>query len=198
MKRKKDALKRTVVHEMGHALRSAIAEQNGMEIGQFGTATYARFEESFMMAIEQCLVGEYDPKRGLNHYLATGLSVTEKMPKEDIADILNEANFLSVINKKTPEAAQAEANRLTGIMINRTFVGMTDVDDGIAHRKDIDYYHGLADSWKLLNFAVEHDIVEETMNWVLSAKFNPFNADDRAYVNQYVTMPRELEQLFAK
>lgn len=197
-KAKKEALKTLVTHEIGHGLRSAEAEHNGMEVGQHGTATYARFEESFMIALEQCLKGEYDPKRGIDHYVATGLSVTGHLPKEEIADIMGGMSFLGLLEKNTPEQAKEKSEKRKAEIINRTFVGMTDVDDGIAHRKDIDYYHGLADAWKLLNFAVEHNVLDQTMRWVYSAKFNPFDAEDRAYVNEYVPMPRELEPLFSE
>lgn len=194
---KKGALKTLAVHEVfGHGLRSAQAEQHGMEVGQHGTATYTRFEESFMIALEQCLKGEYDPKRGVDHYVATGLSITGGMPKEEIANLMGGMSFLGLLEKHTPEQAKVESAKREVAILNRTFTGMTDVDDGIAHRKDIDYYHGLTDAWKLLNHAVKHNVLDQTMRWVLSAKFNPFDAEDRAYVNDFAPMPRELEALF--
>ncbi len=195
----KDELKTLLIHEVfGHGMRSAQAEQLGMEIGQHGTAAYARFEESFMIALEQCLGKTYDPKRGIDHYVAAGLSVTGGMSKEEIANLMGGMSFLSFIGKNTPDQAKEKADKRVRAMINRTFVGMTDVDDGIAHRKDIDYYHGLADAWKLLNYAVEHHILDQTLRWVLSAKFNPFDAEDRQYVEQYVPMPAALSGLFSQ
>ncbi len=195
---KKDELKTLVIHEINHAMRAALAEQLGMDVGRFGTASYARFEESFMIALEQCLKGRVDPNRGIDHYVAVGLSVTGGLSKDEIASIMGDISFLGLLEKNTPEQAHEKAMKRKMTMINRTFVGMTDVDDGIAHRKDIDYYHGLNNAWKLLDFAVENDILDEVMRWTLAAKFNPFDADDREYVEQYTPMPRQLQQLFSQ
>lgn len=189
-------LKGLVVHEVfGHALRSAVAEQHELVYGQHGTASYARFEEAFMIALEQCLKGEHDPLRGAEHYIATGLSITESLSKESIADLLGTMAKLKNVaeNKDDPET---KALTTAKSFIRRTFAGMMDVDDGIAHRKDIDYYHGLNDAWSFLNYITEHDVVDEGMRWILSAKFNPMVASDRDYVNSSVPMPRTLNDLF--
>ena len=190
-------LKDLVVHEVfGHALRSALAEQNDIPTAQMGTATYARFEESFMIALEQSLEGTYSPARGIDHYIATGLSVTEGKSKDEIARVFESMHQLAKAEGGIDDSVRAAAARLTGTQIGRTFAGFTDVDDGVAHRKDIDYLHGLNQSWELLNYIVEHDVVDEAMRWLLSAKFNPFTREDRELVNQYVPMPSALEAFF--
>ena len=89
------------------------------------------------------------------------------------------------------------ANNSSSVQIRRVFTGMTDVDDGIAHRKDIDYLHGLNNSWALIDFMAENHCVDEVMSWILSAKFNPFNEDDREHVEQYHPMPGILHDFFA-
>ena len=96
-------------------------------------------------------------------------------------------------DKENPEE---KAHITAKALIRRTFAGMMDIDDGIAHRKDIDYYHGLNDAWSFLNYITEHDVVDEGMRWILSAKFNPMVASDRDYVNTSVPMPRTLNDLF--
>jgi len=192
-----EALKKVIVHEVfGHALRSAIAEENGIEVGQQGTATYARFEESLMIALEQCLAGEYKPERGIDHYLAVGLSVTEGLSKDEIARIFKTMHVLQKSKDGLTDDVLAKSHKATAEQIRRTFAGMTDVDDGIAYRKDIDYLHGLNDSWKLLNFIAEHNIIDTAMPWLLAAKFNPFEVNERAYVNKFIPMPQELEAFF--
>ena len=193
----KPVLRTVLIHEVfGHALRSAMAEEFGIEAGRMGTATYARFEEAFMISLEQCLENKHDPVRGSEHYVATGLAVTDGKSREQIARTLEHMSFLIESEKTDQQTAKKKAKAKAKVYIRRTYPGMTDVDDDVVHRKDIDYYHGLTDAWKLLNFAVEHDVLDETMRWVLSAKFNPFDTEDRTYVNDYVPMPRELEALF--
>lgn len=73
----KEKLKQLVIHEvLGHALRSGVAEATGNIEGVSGTATYQRFEESFLIVLEQCLVKKFDPQRGIDAYVAVGLAVT--------------------------------------------------------------------------------------------------------------------------
>lgn len=191
------ALKKVIVHEVfGHALRSAVAEENGIEVGQQGTSTYARFEESFMIALEQCLDGKYNSDRGVDHYLAIGLAETSGLSKDEIARIFEFIHTLQNAKDGITDDVRSKAHRLTVAQVRRTFAGMTDVDEGIAYRKDIDYLHGLNDSWKLLNFITEHDIIDEAMPWLLSAKFNPFDKAEREYVNTHLPMPQKLKDFF--
>lgn len=195
----KRELRRVTIHEVfGHALRSAMAEEFGIDVGRMGTATYARFEEAFLIALEQCLENKHDPIKGSEHYIATGLAVTDGKSREQVARILEHMSFLIESEKSDQKTAKKKALSKTKVYIRRTYPGMTDVDDDVVHRKDIDYYHGLSDSWKLLNFAVEHDVLDETMRWVLSAKFNPFDIAEREYVNRHVGMPLALEELLSE
>ncbi|MNR20395.1 hypothetical protein D3C85_1372320 [compost metagenome] len=73
---------------------------------------------------------------------------------------------------------------------------MTDVDDGIAHRQDINYLHGLNGAWRLLNVLTEAGQVDEGMRWLLSAKFDPYSTQDRELVNQFTPMPSSLKNYF--
>jgi hypothetical protein len=190
-------LAKLVVHEVfGHALRSAVAEIGGGDVCRNGTATYDTFEESFEIAMEQCLDGEYDANRGLNHYIAIGLSVTTGLPKNRIARIFTTMHLLDIGKKGINQKAIVQANRLSAAQIGRTFAGMTDVDDGIAHRKDINYLHGLNNVWTLLNYVVATGCVDTAMQWLLCAKFNPFDENDRVAASRIVPMPQQLAAFF--
>lgn len=192
----KGSAKKLVVHEVfGHALRSAIAEMNGDEIGTTGTATYGEFEESFEIALEQCLDGTYDPRRGLDHYITIGLAETAGLSREKIAQLTNSMRQLAVAGDSlTPEKVQKAATMTEG-QIRRTFAGLTDVDDGITHRKDINYLHGLNGVWKLLNVIVEAGQVDEGMRWLLAAKFNPYDLIDQRLVSQYLEPPSSIKKV---
>lgn len=191
-------MKELVVHEIfGHALRSAVAEVATDSIGQNGTASYARFEESFEIALEQCLNKKYDPSRGLNHYLAIGMAVSGGMSKDRIAHIFTTMHMLNRSRKGSLDETTADKARTDArVQIRRTFAGMTDVDDGIAHRKDIDYLHGLNQSWRLLNYMTANDCVDAGMRWLLSSKFNPYEPADRDLVAKYHPMPPQLQAFF--
>lgn len=189
----KAVAKNLLVHEVfGHALRSGVAESGGDEIGTMGTATYGEFEESFEIALEQCLEGEYDPKRGLDHYISIGLAESIGLAQRKIAQLTISMHQIELARDGLTQEKIVESEQLTERQIRRTFAGMTDVNDGIAHRKDIDYLHGLNGAWRLLNAIVEADQVDEGMRWLLSAKFNPFDAVDRALVNKRVPMPSSI------
>lgn len=191
----KPKLKSLVEHEVyGHALRSANAAVAGNEVGAVGTARQNSFEESFMLALEQCIHGTYDPERGINHYLSVGMAVTGELPQQEVARLFNSMHQLK--EGKVSSEAVAAARRLTEGQLSRTFAGMTDVDDGIANRAIIDYLHGLNDAWKLLNYLTEHDAVDEGMRWLMTARFNPYDSDDRDLVNQYHPMPTVLNGYF--
>jgi hypothetical protein len=186
-----------IVHECyGHALRSANAEVNGDDVGRFGTATYASFEESFEIALEQCLVKKYDATRGINHYISVGLAVSDSKSSEDISRIINATHQLKKASQPLTDESVNAARRLTGIQLKRTLTGMTDVDKGTVHRKDINYLHGLNGTWSLLNHLVETDSLDEGMKWILSAKFNPYDASDRKLVERYSPMPQSLVGFF--
>lgn len=192
-----DKVKQLIVHEVyGHALRSANAELDGNEVGRYGTATYASFEESFEVALEQCALNTYDNTRGINHYVAVGLAVSDGKSAQEISRLFESMHQLKRASKHLDEEAVNAARRLTGTQLQRTFAGMTDVDSGIAHRKSIDYLHGLNGSWKLLNYLVKNDCLDDGMNWLLSAKFNPFDAGDRELVNEHHPMPVSLVSFF--
>ena len=191
----KEALQGLMIHEGGHALRSAFAEANGDELGQYGTAAYARFEEALMIAFEQCLKGEHMPTRGLEHYLAAGLASTENVPKDKIFKLFFQISFLkNVAEKKEEPEEKAYATAVS--FLRRDFAGMVDVDEGISHRKDIDYFYGLNEAWRFLNYISAHDIVDESLSWVMSAKFNPFVAGERKHVERHSPMPQKLKNLF--
>ena len=193
----KEKSKQLAVHEpLGHALRSANAFMAGDPVGTLGTPTYARFEESFFIAGEQCLANKYQPLRGIDHYVAVGLAVTSHQTIDDIASIFYRLHLLSAAVKGDSTKIEAQAKRLATAQVQRTFAGMTDVDPGIANRRDINYLHGLNDSWRLLNFLTEHDLVESGMAWLMAAKFNPFDEDDRAMVEKYHPMPMALKPFF--
>lgn len=186
-----------LVHEAyGHALRSANAELNGNEVGRYGTATYSTFEESFEVALEQCALGTYDSTRGINHYIAVGLSVSDGKSSQEVSRIFESMHQLKKASKTLDDEAVNAARRLTGTQLQRTFAGMTDVDNGIAHRKSIDYLHGLNGTWKLLNYLVKTDSLDTGMNWLLSAKFNPYDAGDRELTNEFHPMPEALIPFF--
>ncbi len=191
----KAAAKKLVVHEVfGHALRSGIAETSGDEVGTTGTATYGTFEESFEIALEQCIDGVYDPKRGLDHYITVGLSETVGLSRDKIAQLTASMKQITLAGDVLSSEKVNKANTLTAAQIGRTFAGMTDVDDGIANRKDINYLHGLNGAWKLLNAIVKADQVDEGMKWLLSAKFNPYDAIDRRSVDRYSKMPSSIKE----
>lgn len=185
----KSVAKNLIAHEVfGHALRSGVAESSGDEIGTLGTATHGEFEESLEIAIEQCLNRKYDPKRGVDHYVSIGLVESLGLSQEKLAQLTKSMHqIMRAGDKLTPDKV-AQSEQMTEKQIRRTFAGMTDVDSGIAHRKDINYLHGLNGAWKLLNAIVEADQVDEGMFWLLSAKFNPFNPVDRELVNKRVPM----------
>ena len=186
--------KKLVVHEaFGHALKSGIAETNGDEIGTIGTATYGEFEESFEIALEQCLVGEYDPRRGLDHYITIGLSETVGLSRDKIAQLTNSMRQITLAGDGLTPESIARADTLTANQIRRTFAGLTDVDDGIAHRQDINYLHGLNGAWRLLNAIVQADQVDEGMRWLLSSKFNPYDQLDRRLVERHAQIPSSIK-----
>lgn len=169
-----------IVHEIfGHAIRSANAEIDGDDIGRIGTAEYARIEESMMIVLEQCLAGNADAMRGVNHYLAIGAAVgvtTEPRTVTELFHLFENIHRLlvSANDENKPSSAIPEtARRLAQQQINRTFAGMTQTKPGVAHMKDIDYFTGINDAVIILNELVEADLLEEGMKWLLSAKFNP-------------------------
>lgn len=190
-----ETLQGLMIHEGGHALRSVLAEANGDELGQYGTAAYARFEEALMIAFEQCLKGAHTPTRGLEHYLAAGLANTENVPKDEIFKLFFQMSLLKNIAEQREEP-EKKAGATAVAFLRRDFAGMVDVDEGISHRKDIDYFYGLNESWRFLNYISAHDIVDESLNWVMSAKFNPFVAGEREHVARYTPMPQKLKNLF--
>lgn len=189
----KSIAKKLNVHEVfGHALKSGVAESAGDEIGAIGTATYGEFEESLEIALEQCLNRKYDPKRGIDHYVSIGLVESLGLSQEKLAQLTKSMHqIMRAGDKLTPDKV-VRSEQMTEKQIRRTFAGMTDVDPGIAHRKDINYLHGLNGAWKILNAIAEADQVDEGMRWLLSAKFNPFNPVDRELVNKRVPMPSSI------
>lgn len=191
----KNVAKKLIVHEVfGHALRSGMAEAQGNIVGTTGTASYSQFEESFEIALEQCLEGAYDPKRGIDHYVSIGMAETLGLPREKIAQLTVAMRQITLAgNDLTPDKI-AKANTLAQSQMGRTFAGFTDVDDGIAHRKDINYLHGLNGAWKLLNAIVKAEQVDEGMRWLLSAKFNPYDEHDRRHMEQYGAMPSSIKE----
>lgn len=190
----KSAAKNLVVHEVfGHALRSGVAESGDDEIGTVGTATYDEFEESFEIALEQCLNRQYDPKCGIDHYVSIGLVDSLGLSQEKLAQLTKSMHQIMLAGDKLTPDTVAQSAQMTERQVRRTFAGMTDVDPGIAHRKDINYLHGLNGAWKLLNAIVEADQVDEGMRWLLLAKFNPFNPVDRELVNERVPMPSSIK-----
>lgn len=191
----KSVAKKLIVHEIfGHALRSGIAEANGDDIGTTGTATYGRFEESFEIALEQCLDGTYDPRRGLDHYISIGLAETAGLSRDKIAQLTKSIRQITLAGDKLTSDKVEKADVMAENQIRRTFAGLTDVDDGIAHRKDIDYLHGLNGAWRLLNAIVEAGQVDEGMRWLLSAKFNPYSTADTQLVGRHVEMPSSIKE----
>lgn len=197
-------LKKLEVHEvLGHGLRSAVAEVNGDRIGSHGTATYSRFEESFEIAMEQCVDGKVDPNRGIDGYFAIGLAETLRLPPDRVAYILRSIRMLSNAEQGITPAIVTDANQSAALRLQRTYEGMTDVDAGVASRRDINYLHGLDGAWRILNYLTAHDCLDRGLRWLLSAKFNPFEAADRQLVaNMQATatlpcpMPPELEDFF--
>ncbi len=192
----KDIAKNLVVHEVfGHALRSGIAESNGDEIGVAGTATYSEFEESFEIALEQCLNRKYDPNRGIDHYVSIGFVESLGLSQDKVAQLTKSMRQITLAGDKLTPEKISQAERMAERQIRRTFAGMTDIDRGIAHRKDINYLHGLNGAWKLLNAIAEADQVDEGMRWLLSAKFNPFNPIDRELLNEMAPMPSSIKSV---
>lgn len=186
--------KRLVIHEVfGHALRSGIAETNGDEIGMTGTATYGEFEESLGIALEQCLQGKYDSGRGIDHYISVGFAETLGLPRDKIAQLIRSMRQLTIANRGLTKEKIEQANTFTENQIRRTFAGFTDIDDGIAHRADIKYLHGLNGTWKLLNAITEADQVDEGMRWLLSAKFNPYSITDQQLMRRFSDMPSSIK-----
>lgn len=192
----KSTAKNLVVHEVfGHALRSGVAESGGDEIGTIGTATYSQFEESFEIALEQCLNREYDPKRGIDHYVSIGLVESLGLSRDKVAQLTRSMRQITLAGSKLTPEKLTRAEQMTEAQVRRTFAGMTDVDSGIAHRKDINYLHGLNGAWKLLNAIVEAGQVDEGMRWLLSAKFNPFNPVDRGIIDNRMSMPSSIKAI---
>lgn len=192
--------KKVTVHEVfGHALRSAIAETNGDDVGVRGTARYAEFEESLMIALEQCLDAKYDPGRGVDHYVAVGFVETLGLPRDKVAQLFRAMTiFTEVKNKdKLTNDHVEEADAKTKKQIGRTFAGLTDVDDGIARRTDLKYLHGLNNSWNLLNAIVDAGQIDEGMRWLLSAKSNPYNPLDQEFMSRYSEMPSSIMKALA-
>jgi hypothetical protein len=193
----KEVAKNLIAHEpFGHALRSAMAESVGNEVGTTGTESYSTFEESFEIALEQCLNGAYDPKRGLDHYITIGLSLTSGLSRDKIAQLTAAIRQIDDAENGLSDENVKRAKQGTTNQMRRAFAGMTDVDDGIAHRQDINYLHGLNGAWGLLNVLTEAGQVDEGMRWLLSAKFNPYSAQDRELVNQFTPMPSSLKNYF--
>jgi hypothetical protein len=193
----KKGAKNLLAHEIfGHALRSAIAESLGNEVGTTGTASYSAFEESFEIALEQCLNGAYDPKRGLDHYITIGLSLTSGLSRDKIAQLTTSMRQIDDAENGLSNESVERAKRGSANQLRRTFAGMTDVDDGIVHRQDINYLHGLNGVWRLLNVLTKAGQVDEGMRWLLSAKFNPYSAQDRELVSQFTPMPSSLKNYF--
>lgn len=194
----KAAAKKLVVHEvLGHALRSAMAETYGDPVGTTGTARYSEFEESFEIALEQCLDGVYDPQRGIDHYVSVGLAETAGLPREKIAQLTVSMRQVTLAGDRLTPDKIAKADEQTASQMGRTFAGFTDVDDGIAYRKDINYLHGLNGAWKLLNAIVKAGQVDEGMRWLLSAKFNPYDAHDQQQVSQYADIPSSIREVLS-
>ncbi len=186
------------VHEvLGHALRGGVASSLGNEVGSIGTATYSTFEESCMIVMEQCADGKYDPSRGIDHYVAIGMSVESGASAQSIGRLFTSISQLEKAkNKPIDSTVITDSRKSADGQLRRTFAGMMDMDDGVAHMKDIDYLHGVNNSWKLLNYLVDNDALDEGMKWLLSAKFNPYDVDDRALTNHYVPMPACLDDFF--
>ncbi len=191
----KSVAKRLVVHEVfGHALRSAIAEENSNEIGVTGTARYSEFEESFEIALEQCLDGAYDPKRGLDHYVSIGLAETG-MSRDEHARLTESMRQIALAeNGFTPEIVQ-KAKTLTKNQVARTFAGLTDTEPGVVNRKDINYLHGLNGAWRLLNAMTEAGQVDEGMRWLLQAKFDPYNKTDAMLIEEISLAPSSIRSV---
>lgn len=190
--------KKLVIHEaFGHALRSGVAETNGNEVGVTGTASYPQFEESFEIALEQCLERRYDPKRGLDHYITIGLVSTIGLSRDRIAQLTKSMRQITLAGDSLTPAKIKKAKDLTAVQIRRSFAGLTDVDDGIAHRQDINYLHGLNGAWRLLNNMVQADQVDEGMRWLLSSKFNPYDQLDRRLVERYTQIPSSIKAVLA-
>ncbi len=188
----KAAAKRLVIHEVfGHALRSAIAEEEGNEVGVTGTARYGEFEESFEIALEQCLEGVYDPKRGLDHYISVGLAESG-LPRDEHAHLTESMRQITLAKGGfTPEVID-KAKALTKNQVARTFAGLTDTEPGVTNRKDINYLHGLNGAWRLLNAITEAKQVDESMRWLLQAKFNPYTSTDRQLIDEISPMPSSI------
>lgn len=191
----KQMVKKLIVHEVfGHALRSGIAETHDNTIGTTGTATYSVFEESLEIALEQCLIGTHNPNSGVDHYVSIGLAETIGLSREKIAQLTESMRQVTLAGDSLTPEKIVKAEKQTIRQMGRTFAGFTDVDDGIAHRKDINYLHGLNGAWKLLNAIVAAGQVDEGMRWLLSAKFNPYDIHDRQLVNQYRPMPSSIKE----
>lgn len=196
-KLKKTLAKGTLTHEHGHALRSGQAEIAGNAVGTLGTASNERFEETFEKIIQQCVKGSYDPIAGIDSYIAVGLAVSQGLGIDDVTRILTSINQITKGATLGLDAVTVnKAKTVTEEQIRATFNGLTDVDKGIANRKRIDYLQSANETWSLLDYAVEQEMLNEVMEWLTSAKFNPFVASDRELIESYQPMPKQLQGFF--
>ncbi len=195
-----EVTKGLIVHEVyGHALRSAMSEMLGNDIGRTGTASYGSFEESFLVALEQCLSKKIGgDSKAVDRYIGIGLAATNKVSPAGVGHVLASiGQFTDAKKDALDEYAVSRTDAYAKGMLGRTFAGMVDVDDGVVHKRDIKYLQGLDGAWKLLNYLVEKNDLEAGMRWLLSAKFNPYDEHDRLLVNQYMPMPESLETFFS-
>jgi hypothetical protein len=176
----------TLVHEvLVHANRSNHGAQTGDEALRIGLPGYSKFEESLAIFYAEACVGfkDFPPRR--HHYMniamALGLPDREPLSRQELlqvqlATVTLQAQDLG--RDQTPEALQKTAYS----RVNRIFRGASGGDLGsrdAVFTKDMVYYHNYQ---KVIDFIAKHDNLAETLDYIMSAKFDPTNPDHQAYV----------------
>lgn len=195
--------KKLIIHELaGHAGRSVRAEHSGSAVGQYGTAQHGQFEESLCILAESAPFS--DDNRGLPgviNYVATGLAIESGnlgISRHDILTVTSaiKRSILAVPKGRDISLEEDAANRAAYTLPTRKlFPGIPPTAVGTAHLAHLKYLYGLQQAASILNNASQLSETTQTMDWLMSASFNPFQATDRAMVEAHHPMSEGIRNL---
>jgi hypothetical protein len=197
--------KKLIIHELvGHAGRAARAKLSGSAVGQYGTAQHGQFEESLCILTESAPFA--DNNRGLPgviNYVATGLAIEAgnlDITRQDILTVTSGIKRAIMTIPKghdiSPEEDTANRSAYT-LPIRKLFPGISPEAVGTAHLSHLKYLFGLRQAAFILNNSALYGGTSQTMDWLMSASFNPFQPADRAIVEAHHRMPDAVKRLIA-
>jgi len=194
-------LRGILAHEIfNHVGRSANAEAAGFQLGRTGTTSYMGFEESFGIALEQCFEGEYEPFIGTILYVSVGLGMQamgSTLNLSEVVDSIKAQHHITMAcgqERDLTEEELAQAEQASLAIVGRICQGMHTDARGAVHMRDLTYFSNSETTWRLLDWISQNDCVDAAMTWLLSGKFNPFSATDRAVMGSYAQPPKALEE----